>query len=179
MIHPATIATQASKTKKEAAEELISFWKENDIYVRPSGYLNIFLGLGFFSVIFFLDTPYLIYFQSLILVVLILKIRRFWLEKKADKSDTQHDDPVEQVSLQKEKMIAQKARSMKVVYWGFPIIMILKISSFYLYSPNESWGEIALFAGIFFVAGIAAIIFNRSAFVQPIADADKVLSMED
>lgn len=101
------------------------------------------------------------------------------MEKKAKKSDTQHDDPIEQVRLQKEKMIAQKARSMKVVYWGFPLILILKISSFYLYKPEESWFEIILFAIMLFIALIAAIIINRNAFVQPIADADKVLSMED
>lgn len=179
MIHPATIATQPSKTKKEAAEDLIEFWQENDIYVRPSDSLNIFMGIGFFSAIFLSETPFKIVFQALILVAFILMIRRYWLEKKAKKSDIPHDDPIEHVRMQKEKMIAQRVRSMKVIYWGFPLILILKISSFYLYKPDDSWFEIILLAGILAIALIAAIIFNRNAFVQPIADADKVLSMED
>ena len=179
MIHPATIATQPSKTKKEAAEDLIVFWKENDIYVKPFDNLNIFLGIGFFSALFLSETPYRLVFQIGIVTVFILMVVSYWLRKKSNKSNFQHESSIEQVRQQKEMMVAHKARSMKVIYWGFPLILILKISSFYLHKPDESWFEIILLAGMLLIALIAAIIINQNAFVQPIADADKVLSMEE
>lgn len=179
MIHPPTIATQSSKTKKESAQDLIEFWKENDIYVKPSDNLNIFLGIGFFSTLLLSETPYGIVFQIGIVTVFILMVVSYWLRKKSNKSSALHESPIEHVRMQKERMIAQRALSMKMIYWGFPLILILKISSFYLYKPDESWFEIILLAGMLLVALIAAIIINRNTFVQPIADADKVLSMED
>lgn len=179
MIHPSITAPPKSKTKKEAAEDLISFWKEKDIYVKSPGYLEVLLMLAYLAGIFLLDTPYKIFLQIGFVVLILLMIRQSWLSKKRHKSSLPSEDPIEHVRIQKEKMIARRAYTRKLIYWGFPLIMILKISSFYLYSPNESWGEIALFAGVFLVVGIAAIIINRGSFVQPISDADKVLSMED
>lgn len=179
MIHPTYIDGTHQPPKEVVAESLIEYLKGKDIYVYDTRYLEVISMISFVVIILLFGADKIAYGGYGIIGIVCLSPIIYFVRIHTKGSSSYRNDPIEHLRLQKEKMINHRAFLFDTYVIGTPILLILKLSSYYFFSTDPTMFVIGFSTGLILLSGIVGIIFSRKRYDKHIANAEMVLRMKD
>lgn len=179
MIHPAYTDSTQQPPKEVVAESLIEYLKGKDIYVYNTRYLDVISMISFVAIMLLFGADMIPYGGYGIIGIACLSPIIYFVRMHTKGSSSYNVDPIEHLRLQKEIMINHRAFLFNTYVIGTPILLILKLSSYYFLSTDPTMFVVAFSTGLILLSGIVGMIFSRRRYDKHIANAEMVLRLKD